>query len=106
MVMITNIQHFMDENGEIPELTLEADILLQQFAAFIEAATVKYERPVTLSSTGCHKIYDGEFCDGDVEVWVYAETNQIGWECQECSEEGIITHWEGTPWDLRNYTLH
>jgi len=106
MAMITNIQHFMDENGEVPDLPLEARELLNFLTAIIEAATVEYESPVTLSAVNCRKLIGGKPCSGEIEVWVYAEDNQIGWECLECGDEGVISHWEGTPWDRRDYTRH
>ena len=106
MTMITNIQHFMDENGEVPDLPLEAKELLNFLTAIIEAATTEYDRPVTLSAVNCRKLIIGKPCSGEIEVWVYAEDNQIGWECLECGDEGVISNWEGTPWDKRNYTRH
>lgn len=106
MAMITNILHFIDENGESPDLPIEAKALLIFLAAIIEAATTNYERPVTLSAINCQKLINGETCSGEIEVWVYAENNQIGWECLECGDEGIISNWEGTPWDKRSYTRH
>ena len=104
--MITNIQHFISEDGEIPDLPVEAEELLNFLTAIIEAATIEYERPVTLSSKRCRKVINGKPCSGEIEVWVYVENNQIGWECMECGDNGVITHWEGTPWDKRNYTRH
>ena len=106
MTMITNILHFMGEDGEAPDLPIEAKELLNFLTAIIEAATIEYERPVTQSSTGCRQVINGKPCPGEIEVWVYAENNQIGWECKKCGDEGVITHWEGTPWDKRIYTRH
>ncbi|MCK5355030.1 MAG: hypothetical protein KAJ63_07915 [Methyloprofundus sp.] len=104
--MMMNIQHFMDENGEVPDLPLEAKELLNFLTAIIEAATIEYERPLTLSAITCQKVIKGNHCSGEIEVWVNADNNQIGWECLECGNDGVITHWEGTPWDKRNYTRH
>lgn len=104
--MITNIQHFMDENGEVADLPLEAQGLLNFLAAIIVAASQAYDEPITFSEVTCPKVINGSPCSGDVEVWVYAENNEIGWECLECGNEGIISHWERTPWDKRNYTRH
>ena len=106
MAMITNIQHFMDESGEVPDLPSEAKELLNFLTAIIEAATTVYERPVALSAINCRKVIMGKPCSGEIEVWVYAEDNQIGWECLECGDGGVISNWEGTPWDKRNYTRH
>lgn len=46
--MITNIQHFLDENGEIPALTPEAEELLNFLGKVVEAATIDYGRPLSL----------------------------------------------------------
>jgi len=106
MATITNIQHFLDENGEVPNISQEATELLIFLSAVIEAASSKYDSPVTFANTKCRNMTDGESCPGEIEVWVYAEDNTIGWECLECGEEGVVTHWEGTQWDKRNYTRH
>ena len=105
-MMITNIQHFLEEDGKVPDLPAEAQELLNFLTAIIEAATIAYDRPVTLSSVPCRNVVEGGLCSGEVEVWVDADNNQIGWECLECRDEGVISDWEGTPWDKRNYTLH
>lgn len=106
MAMITNIRHFMDGNGEVLDLSQEAKELLNFLTAIIEAATIEYENPVTLSAVNCRKFIMGKPCSGEIEVWVYTEDNQIGWECLACGDEGVISHWEGTPWDSRDYTRH
>jgi len=98
MAMITNIQHFLGENGEVPELPPEAMELLRYLSAIIEAATIEYARPITFADTKCRSVINGKSCPKDIEVWVYAENNQIGWECLECGEEGVITNWGGTPY--------
>jgi hypothetical protein len=64
MAMITNIQHFMGEDGEAPDLPIEAKKLLNFLTAIIEAATTVYERPITLSSTGCRQVINGKPCPG------------------------------------------
>lgn len=106
MALVTNIRHFIDENGEVPALTPEAHALLNFLAAIIEAATLDYGRPLTFADTKCRAVLDGKPCPGEIEVWVYPENNLIGWECLECGDEGVISEWEGTPWDKRNYVCH
>jgi hypothetical protein len=49
---------------------------------------------------------NSEPCTGEIEVWVDSDSNIIGWECLECEEDGTISEWEGTQWDMRNYVLH
>jgi len=106
MTMVTNIQHFLNENGEVPDMPLEAQELISFLSAIIEAVSTKYDSPVAFADTKCRTMVNGESCAGEIEVWVYADDNRIGWECLECGDEGVISNWEGTPWDKRIYTCH
>ena len=106
MTLITNIQHFLDENGEVLNIPPEAQELLTFLSAIIEAASTEYDAPVAFADIKCRSVVNGKSCPGKIEVWVYTEDNRIGWECLECGEEGVISHWEGTQWDKRNYTRH
>ena len=106
MAIITNIRHFLDENGEVPNIPWEAQELLKFLSAIIGAATTNYDAPVAFADTQCRNVISGRPCPGEIEVWVFAEDNRIGWECLECGDEGIISQWEGTQWDKRNYTCH
>ena len=106
MVMITNIQHFIDGAKPVVGSSREAQELLNFLTAIIEAATEAYDQPMTVSTACCRNDVNGQTCFGNIEVFVDFDTNQIGWECVECGNEGIITGWEDTPWDKRNYTKH
>ena len=105
MTMITNIQHFLDENGEIPTLTPEAEELLNFLGKVVEAATIDYGRPLSFADTKCRKP-NHECSSNEIEVWVDPESNQIGWECLECGDDGFISDWEQTKWDMRTYQKH
>lgn len=106
MALIANIQHFLSESGEVPELNPESIELLKFLTAIIESASIAYERPVSFASVNCRTITDGKTCDGEIEVWVDPDSHIIGWECLECAEEGTISNWEGTQWDKRDYVRH
>ena len=106
MTMVTNIRHFLDENGEIPELPQEAKELLSFLGTIVEAASLDHDQPMTLVGEICHANTDGKKCRGEIEAWIDTESNSIGWECLECEEDGSISEWEGTVWDRRNYVRH
>ena len=106
MAMITNIRHFMDGDKPAKGLSPEAKELFDFLTAIIEAASMAYDQPISLSTAGCRKTINGRTCFGDLEVWVDFNSNHIGWECVECEDEGVITDWEGTPWDKRDFTRH
>ena len=73
MTMITNIRHFLDENGEVPDMPFEAQELVKFLSAIIEAVSTKYDAPVTFADTKCRCMVNGKSCPGEIEVWVYAE---------------------------------
>ena len=105
MVMMTNLQHFLDENGKIPSsLTPEAKELLGFLGKIVEAAILDEGYPITFADTHCHN--DKLACMGDIEVWMDPDNHNIGRECVECGDEGFISGWEGTWWDKRTYTKH
>lgn len=106
MTLVANLRHFLTENDEIPDLPPEAKELLQFLGEIVEAASLAYDQPVTLAGEICRAITDGKKCGGEIETWVSAENNSIGWECLECGEDGIISDWEGTTWDRRDYVRH
>ena len=106
MTMMTNIRHFLDENDEAPNLSQDAKELLNFLSGIIESASTAYDTPVTLANVKCLKTVNEKSCSGEIEVWVFPEDNRIGWECLECGDEGIISNWEGTQWDKRNYIRH
>ena len=106
MAMITSIRHFMDGDKVADDMPEEAQELLKFLTAIIETATEAYGEPISVSTAGCRIDICGQRCYGNIEVWMDADSHQIGWECIECQDEGAITDWEGTPWDKRNFTLH
>jgi hypothetical protein len=36
---------------------------------------------------------------GRIRAVIEVDSGQISWECAACGDNGIIHHWEGTPWD-------
>jgi len=106
MATITNIKHFLDEDGKLPELPVEARKLVDFLSSIIESASGNYDLPVSFAQAECMRTTDNTSCPGDIEVWVYAEDNNIGWQCLECGDEGVISEWSGTIWDKRNYIKH
>lgn len=106
MAIITDIQHYLDEDGLLVKLTPEASDFALFLTEIITSVSENYGLPLFFADTECKGIKDGKPCMGEVEVWVFASDNRIGWECVECAETGAISNWEGTRWDKRDYTRH
>lgn len=105
MVMLTDISHFLDENGDLADVNSETKELFDFLSSIVSEASSDYGKPMILSCITCIQKVDNKVCGGEVEIWVGANDNRIGWECLECASEGVISNWEGTAWDKRSYSL-
>jgi hypothetical protein len=95
---ISNMQHFLDDKGNIPkQMPKEARELASFFALVIDATTKK--SPFTLSEIELRCFEKG--CLGIIKSEVLKETNEIHWVCSKCPNEGRISNWKLTKWDNR-----
>jgi len=106
LAIIANLRHFLDEDGNLPDLTAEALSLFGFLSQIVEAATLAYALPLTVVEDHCNAIVNGRICKSPIEVWINFDTSEIGWECVECDHEGVILEWSGTTWDRRDYVRH
>lgn len=103
-MFITNMQHFLNKKGEIPEtMPDEAKALAGFQAMVVDAATNnKTQTEPLLTDLRCFE----KGCKGHVLVEIIAEENKIHWNCIACDMGGIISNWEGTKWDNFNVSDH
>jgi hypothetical protein len=95
---ISNMQHFLDDKGNIPkQMPKEARELASFFALVIDATTKK--SPFKLSEIELRCFEKG--CLGIIKSEVLKETNEIHWVCSKCQNEGRISNWKLTKWDNR-----
>ena len=95
---ISNIQHFLDDKGNIPkQIPKEARELASFFALVIDAT--KKKSPFTLSQIEL-RCFENK-CQGTIKSEVLKESNEIHWVCSKCKNEGMISNWKLTKWDNR-----
>ncbi|HUX59552.1 MAG TPA: hypothetical protein VMV77_21445 [Bacteroidales bacterium] len=93
---ISNMQHFLDESGNIPkQMPKEARELASFFALVIDATTKN--SPFTLTQTDIRCFEKG--CQGMISSEILGKTEEIHWKCSKCPNEGIISGWKLTKWD-------
>jgi hypothetical protein len=91
---VTNFQHFLDEQGNIPtNMPKEARELANFLALLIDdASTGDYDAEPTIRC-----IEEG--CEGLIVPTLIEDENEIYWVCIACKKKGVITDWRGTKWD-------
>jgi hypothetical protein len=91
---ITNFQHFLDEQGNIPkDIPKDARELANFLALLIDdASTGDYDAEPSIRC-----IEKG--CEGLVVPTLVEDETEIYWVCVKCKTKGYITNWRGTKWD-------
>ncbi|MCZ7664792.1 MAG: hypothetical protein M5U22_18555 [Thermoleophilia bacterium] len=99
---ITDMRHFLDEAGRIPD-----DLPGPAFgvAAFIGSIVtwVTSSRGVAdlRTNVACRWSPARRPCTGIIEAGLAGDGETILWHCPVCGDKGQVRGWEGTPWDRR-----
>ncbi len=105
MSITTNINHFLNDDGELADLNPESRKFVALLTSIIEQASSRCSEHPTFINTPCQSITDNKVCLGDIATDITNE-DQIIWECVKCGENGLITEWQNTQWNHRKIPLH
>ena len=105
MTIVTDITHFLDEDGNVAELPKPAMMLIQFLGKIIKAVSLDVNSPIVAPELRCYERSSEVDCDGDIEAWALQRGN-IEWYCDSCGENGMISNWETSPWDVSKKSYH
>ncbi len=96
---ITNLQHYLDETGQIPANMLpEARKMASFLTALVESVTSYPEESKNGINTGLTCPVDR--CTGIVGGQYHGYIAPITWKCSKCGSEGNISNWQHSTWDF------
>jgi len=99
---ITDITHFLDEDGEMIKKPLEVRRMGIYFASIIVMASyIEPEHP-EVYQVSCRRRPNRKPCLGEIVGYVSPESDEIVWKCLKCGDRGVISNWQGTIWDMSN----
>ncbi len=94
---ITNIQHFLNEHGDIGDLPGTALNLANHITLIIEEATYYNEYEPRMTTIKCRRRPRRRKCAGNIAACIDRDNpGRILWFCPVCDDNGIITGWEST----------
>ena len=96
---ITDLRHFLDTDGAFP--AGRAGKIGAYFSEIVQAATSEAAGAWGLSEIRCRRRPAHRRCMGWIGVRLRDAPPAVDWECSRCGDDGIISGWEGTRWDLR-----
>lgn len=95
---MTDLRHFIDLPETAPG---PARRLAEHLTSVVRAATASDPGVAWVSALRCRRRPGRRVCPGFIEVLRTDIPASIHWQCVSCGDEGAISGWEGSPFDLR-----
>ncbi len=101
-MLVTDLHHFLDLPEDMPG---PARRLAEQLTNIVRAATAGDAGTVWESALPCRRRPAHRRCPGRMIVLRAGPGTPIRWQCSTCDDEGVISNWEDSPFDLRRQRL-
>lgn len=99
---ITDITHFLDDDGEIISEPAQARKFGEYLAAIIVMSSYPEPEYPAEYRVNCRRRPNRKPCQEEIVGFVDHETDDIVWMCPKCNDRGLISNWQGTIWDMSN----
>lgn len=101
-MMITDLHHFLDLPADTPG---PARRLAEHLGSIVRAATAGDAGTASESALPCRRRPANRRCPGRMIVRRTEPPAPIRWHCGVCGDEGVISSWADSPFDLRRRQL-
>lgn len=95
--LITNLTHFLDERGRVALPPSRARRIAEFLTEIVTAVTHDLDAP--LAPIKCRRRPGRKPCPGLIDAYINLE-DEVLWQCESCRDQGVITHWQNTFWNL------
>ncbi len=96
--MVTDINHLLDLADDAPAA---ATRLAEFLGDVVRAGSAGDVGAGWTTALPCRRRPGNRPCAGRLVVRRVEQEADIGWRCSACGDDGVITHWAGSPFDLR-----
>lgn len=105
MSMITHLPHFLTEKGTLPpDLPGPARRLVTFLGEIVKTISDEYSPDEIIpTKVQCRRRPNRKPCAGLINAAMREDNGQIEWRCPVCGDNGVITGWEGTMWDVSEF---
>lgn len=101
-MLVADLHHFLDLPPDTPG---PARRLAEHLSNIVRAATAGDAAISWESALPCRRRPANRLCRGRMIVLRTEPGAPIRWECSVCDDDGIISNWEDSPFDLRRRRL-
>ena len=99
MTWITNMQHYLNEDGSTGSMNRPTRRLAEYFGSIVTFATSFEDEQYLNSNISCRRRHKRKPCKGKIQAILDLNSDRIDWRCPVCGDNGIISDWQDTPWD-------
>jgi len=99
MTWITDMRHYLDEEGRLPDLPARVLNRALFQGAIVAWVTTRFAPDIEKTNVPCIRLPGRRRCLGEIEAVLDVETHAIVWHCPFCGDSGAISGWLDTPWD-------
>ena len=101
-MLVTDLHHFVDVPEDVPG---PARRLAEQLGNIVRAATAGAVGASWMTALPCRRRPAHRACRGRMTVVRPAPAAPIRWQCSVCDDQGFISNWADSPYDLRRRRL-
>jgi hypothetical protein len=105
MVLKADVRHFLDEEGNVLELTDQAKTVFKFITKIVLSVSQSIEQTLIDADLKCNTRGVELSCEGSIEA-MHIAVGIIEWHCDTCEAFGTISNWQGSLWDKRKRTIH
>src|SRR5680860_246749 len=99
---VADLRHFLDLSSST---TGPARRMAERLGGIVRAATAGDTGIAWTSALPCRRRPARRPCPGRITVFRPEPPAEIRWECGVCADQGVISGWEDSPYDLRRRGL-
>jgi len=100
-VFVSDLRHFLDMPDDAPGPAVR---MARQLGLIVRAATARQAGRPWVCGVSCKRRPNHRACLGRIAVFRTDVPASIEWRCAVCGDEGIVSGWERSPFDLRGPT--
>jgi len=97
MAWITDLRHFLDEDGSRSDMPHPARTLAEYFGCIVKSVTTR-QGDALATGVKCRKRHRRRKCPGEIIAFIN-DQESISWSCPVCEDNGAISGWKETIWD-------
>ena len=101
-MLVADLHHFLDVPADTPG---PARRLGEHLSSIVAAGTAGDAGTAWESALPCRRRPANRTCPGRIIVICTQPDTPIGWQCSHCGDDGTISNWADTPYDLRRQQL-